>query len=74
MQLSFVAMNPLFNEFAQPRGTGGMAGVLEVKTTGLGPMHAKLISKGVVFSPAHRDMAFTVSLFNDFKKRDGWSC
>ena len=49
--------------------TGDIAGVLKVKVTSLGPVRAKLIKKGMIYSPAHGDMAFTVSLFNEFMMR-----
>ncbi len=49
--------------------TGAIADFLEVKTTSLGPVRAKLINKGMVFSPEHGEMAFTVPLFDEFMKR-----
>ena len=49
--------------------TGDIAGVLKVKVTSLGPVRAKLIKKGMIYSPAHGDMAFTVPLFNEFMMR-----
>ena len=49
--------------------TGDIAGVLKVKVTILGPVRAKLIKKGMIYSPAHGDMAFTVPLFNEFMMR-----
>lgn len=33
------------------------------------PRRAKLIRKGMVYSPAHGDMAFTVPLFDEFMRR-----
>jgi hypothetical protein len=35
----------------------------------LGPVRASLIKKGMVFSPSHGDMAFTVALFDEFMRR-----
>ena len=35
----------------------------------LGPVRAKLIKKGMIFSPAHGDIAFTVPLFDEFMVR-----
>ena len=32
-------------------------------------MRAKLIKKGMIYSPAHGDMAFTVPLFDEFMVR-----
>jgi len=49
--------------------TGDIANVLGVKITSLGPVRAKLIKKGMVYSPAHGDMAFTVPLFDEFMIR-----
>ncbi len=46
--------------------TGDIAEILEVKVTSLGPVRAKLINKGMIYSPAHGDLAFTVPLFRDF--------
>ena len=50
--------------------TGDIANALDVKVTSLGPVRAKLIKKGMVYSPAHGDMAFTVPLFDEFMVRD----
>ena len=49
--------------------TGDIADALGVKVTGLGPVRARLIKKGMIYSPAHGDMAFTVPLFNEFMIR-----
>lgn len=49
--------------------TGDIADTLGVKVTSLGPVRAKLIRKGMVYSPAHGDMAFTVPLFAEFMVR-----
>ena len=40
-----------------------------VKITTLGPARASLIKKGMVYSPSHGDMAFTVPLFDEFMRR-----
>jgi hypothetical protein len=32
-------------------------------------MRAKLIKKGMIYSPSHGDMAFTVPLFDEFMMR-----
>ena len=37
--------------------------------TSLSPRRATLIEKGMIYSPAHGDMAFTVPLFDEFMKR-----
>jgi hypothetical protein len=49
--------------------TGDIADELHVKVTSLGPVRAKLIKKGMVYSPAHGDVAFTVPLFDEFMRR-----
>lgn len=49
--------------------TGDIASELGVKVTSLGPVRAKLIRKGMVYSPAHGEMAFTVPLFDEFMMR-----
>lgn len=54
---------------AGPQRTGDIAGVLGLKVTSLGPVRAKLIKKGMIYSPAHGDMAFTVPLFDEFMRR-----
>lgn len=33
------------------------------------PVRAKLIKKGMIYSPAHGELAFTVPLFNEFMIR-----
>jgi hypothetical protein len=54
---------------AGPQRTGDIADALRVKVTSLGPVRAKLIKKGMIYSPAHGDMAFTVPLFGEFMVR-----
>jgi len=49
--------------------TGDIAEKLGVKVTSLGPIRSKLIKKGMIYSPAHGDMAFTVPLFDEFMIR-----
>jgi hypothetical protein len=49
--------------------TGDIADRLGVKVTSLGPVRAKLIKKGMIYSPAHGDVAFTVPLFDEFMIR-----
>jgi hypothetical protein len=52
-----------------PQRTGDIAEVLHVKVTSLGPVRAKLIRKGMIYSPAHGDIAFTVPQFDEFMRR-----
>lgn len=49
--------------------TGDIADKLGVKITTLGPVRASLIRKGMVYSPSHGEMAFTVPLFDAFMRR-----
>ena len=46
-----------------------IADALHVKINSLGPARANLIQKGMIYSPAHGDMEFTVPLFNEFMLR-----
>jgi len=52
-----------------PQRTSDIADMLGVKITNLGPNRAKLIKKGMIYSPAHGDLAFTVPLFDEFMVR-----
>lgn len=52
-----------------PYRAGDVAQLLGVKITSLGPLRAKLIQKGMIYSPAHGEVAFTVPLFDEFMKR-----
>jgi hypothetical protein len=54
---------------AGPYRTGDIADVLGAKITALGPVRASLIKKGMIYSPEHGDMAFTVPLFDEFMRR-----
>jgi len=49
--------------------TADIADRLSVKISTLGPVRAKLIRKGMIYSPAHGEMAFTVPLFDEFMIR-----
>ncbi len=52
-----------------PHRTSDIADALGIKIASLGPMRAKLIKKGMIYSPSHGDMAFTVPLFDEFMIR-----
>ena len=52
-----------------PLRTGDIADKLQAKINLLGPVRASLIKKGMVYSPSHGDMAFTVPLFDAFMRR-----
>jgi hypothetical protein len=46
-----------------------IAEALRLKVSSLGPSRAQLITKGMIYSPAHGDLAFTVPLFDQFMRR-----
>jgi hypothetical protein len=48
---------------------GDIAELLGLKATSLSPVRAKLIKKGMIYSPAYGDLAFTVPLFDEFMIR-----
>lgn len=49
--------------------SGDIATYLGVKVNSIGPVRSKLIKKGMIYSPAYGDIAFTVPLFDEFMKR-----
>jgi hypothetical protein len=49
--------------------SGDVADALGVKISSIGPGRANLIQKGMLYSPTHGDMAFTVPLFDEFMLR-----
>ncbi len=49
--------------------SGDIADRLGVKTTTAAPTRGKLIKKGMIYSPAHGDTAFTVPLFDSYMRR-----
>jgi len=50
--------------------SGEIAAILGKKVTDLGMVREQLIQKGLVYSPAHGETAFTVPLFAAFMKRN----
>jgi hypothetical protein len=54
---------------SMPQRSADIATILGVKLNSLGPTRAKLINKGMIYSPAYGDMAFTVPLFDEFMLR-----
>jgi hypothetical protein len=52
-----------------PHRSGDVADVLNRKVTTVAPVRNSLIAKGMLYSPAHGDTAFTVPLFDGFMKR-----
>ena len=49
--------------------SGDIAERMGVKVTSIGPLRSSLIKKGMIYSPAHGDNAFTVPLFDGFLRR-----
>lgn len=54
---------------AGPHRSGDIAGELGVRVESVAPRRSGLIAKGMVYSPAHGDTAFTVPLFDEFMLR-----
>ena len=52
-----------------PERAGDLADLLGIKVTSLAPVRAKLINKGMIYSPGHGELAFTVPLFDEFMIR-----
>lgn len=52
-----------------PHRSGDIAGCLGVKVESVAPRRSGLIIKGMIFSPAHGDTAFTVPLFDEYLRR-----
>ena len=54
---------------AGPHRSGDIAIELGVKVESIAPVRSSLIKKGMVFSPAHGDTAFTVPMFDEYLER-----
>lgn len=52
-----------------PHRSGDIASCLGVNVESVAPRRSALITKGMIFSPAHGDTAFTVPLFDEYLKR-----
>ena len=52
-----------------PHRTGDIANELSVKATSVAPRREKLIHKGMLYSPSHGEIAFTVPMFDEFLRR-----
>ncbi len=53
-----------------PQRSGDIAEKMGKKVNAVGPLRDGLIKKGMLYSPAHGDTAFTVPLFDEFMKRE----
>ncbi len=54
---------------AGPHRSGDIAERLRMTVTSAAPLRNRLIAKGMIYSPAHGDTAFTVPWFDGFMKR-----
>jgi hypothetical protein len=54
---------------AGPHRSGDIAHELGVAVESIAPVRSSLIKKGMVFSPAHGDTAFTVPMFDEYLNR-----
>jgi DNA-binding CsgD family transcriptional regulator len=52
-----------------PHRSGDIAAALGVRVESVAPRRSALIAKGIIYSPAHGDTAFTVPLFDEFLER-----
>ena len=52
-----------------PHRSGDIAARLGVKVESVAPRRSALIQKGMIYSPAHGDTAFTVPMFDEFLRR-----
>lgn len=52
-----------------PYRSSDVANMLGEALTTLGPRRAQIIAKGMIYSPAHGDIAFTVPMFDEYLKR-----
>ena len=52
-----------------PYRSSDVADVLGESVQSLGPRRAKIINKGMIYSPAYGDIAFTVPMFEDYLER-----
>ena len=55
---------------AGPHRTAEIAAARGVKISTLGPIRERLIKKGMIYSPAYGEIAFTVPLFDEFMLRE----
>jgi AAA ATPase domain len=49
-----------------PHRSGDIAAALDVSVESVAPIRNSLIRKGMIYSPAHGDTAFTVPMFNEY--------
>lgn len=54
---------------AGPHRSGNVSAELGVAVESIAPVRSSLIKKGMIFSPAHGDTAFTVPMFDEYLQR-----
>lgn len=52
-----------------PHRTSDIAAIMNKEISSIGPVREQLIRKGMIYTPAHGELAFTVPLFDEFMKR-----
>jgi hypothetical protein len=52
-----------------PHRSGDIAAEMGVAVESVAPVRSSLIKKGMIYSPAHGDTAFTVPMFDDYLLR-----
>ncbi len=52
-----------------PYRSADVADILGESHSSLGPRRATVINKGMIYSPGHGDIAFTVPMFEDYLQR-----
>jgi hypothetical protein len=53
-----------------PYRSSDIAAALNETHQGLGPRRSQIINKGMIYSPSHGDMEFTVPRFNEYLMRN----
>jgi hypothetical protein len=49
--------------------SGDVAAVMKINVSQAAPIRNTLIQKGMIYSPSHGDIAFSVPLFDEFMRR-----
>jgi len=52
-----------------PYRSSDVADIMDESVQKLGPCRAQIINKGMIYSPSHGDIAFTVPMFEDYLRR-----
>ena len=63
-------MRALADRGPGPHRSGDVAKAYGARVTSVAPLRSGLIAKGMIYSPAHGDTAFTVPLFDEFMQRE----